>query len=147
MSKNKEKDVLSISGKELTSQNKEKEKRATELEIVNKELEKRADELDIANKELHFQNEEKEKREAELIIANKELVFQNEEKEKCAAELFIAKQALISQNKDKQIQSDVLQILNKELKAAEGNFRKLNKELEQKVIISREELEVKKKKD
>lgn len=57
----------------------------------NKEKEKRASELIIANQELIFQNQEKENRASELIIANKELVFQNDEKEKRAAELFIAK--------------------------------------------------------
>ena len=81
--------------------------------LQNKEKEKRAAELIIANKELVFKNEEKEKRAAELIIANKELVFQNEEKEKRTAELIIA---------------------NKELKNADNNVRKLNKDLEEKVM-------------
>ena len=95
--------------KELTFQNKEKEKRAAELVIANKELtfqnkekEKRAAELVIANKELAFQNEEKEKRAAELVIANKELAFQNEEKEKRANELLIANKELTFQNKEKE---------------------------------------------
>ena len=73
------------------------------------------------------------------------LHFQNEKNEKCAAELFIVNQALISQNKDKQIQAEALQILNTELKAAEGNCRKLNEELKQKAIISPEELQADKK--
>ena len=67
----------------------------------------------IANKELAFQNKEKEKRAAELIIANNELLFQNEEKEKRAGELII---------------------VNNELTKAEDDIRKLNEELEQKVI-------------
>jgi hypothetical protein len=63
-----------------------------ELSFQNKEKEKRADELIIANKELAFQNEEKEKRVAELIIAN-------EEKEKRAAELTIAKEQAEESNR------------------------------------------------
>ena len=44
-----------------------------ELAFQNKEKEKRASELLIANKELAFQNIEKEKRAAELLLANNEL--------------------------------------------------------------------------
>lgn len=120
-------DELSIANKEIAFQHQEKEDRAAELIIANKELifqneekEQRAAELAIANKELAFQNTEKENRAAELIIANKELAFQNEEKEKRAQELIVA---------------------NRELKNAEDDIRKLNEELEQKVIDRTAELE------
>jgi light-regulated signal transduction histidine kinase (bacteriophytochrome) len=123
----KEIDELSIANREIAFQHQEKEDRAAELIIANKELifqnkekERRAAELVIANKELAFQNTEKEHRAAELIIANKELAFQNEEKEKRAQELIIA---------------------NRELKNAEDDIRKLNEELEQKVIDRTAELE------
>ncbi|MEP6803925.1 MAG: ATP-binding protein, partial [Flavobacterium sp.] len=69
-----------IANKELTFQNKEKEKRAVELLIANMELE--------------YQNNEKEDRAAELLIANAELTFQNNEKEKRAAELILANKEL-----------------------------------------------------
>ncbi len=139
---------LSIANKELVFQNNEKEKRSAELIIANKELafqneekEKRAAELFIANKELVFQNEEKEKRAAELIIANKELVFQNEEKEKRAAELIIANKELAFQNEEKEKRAEELIIANRELKHAEDDIRKLNDELEQKVIERTAQLE------
>ena len=139
---------LSIANKELVFQNNEKEKRAAELSIANKELifqneekEKRAAELIIANKELAFQNEEKEKRAAELFIANKELVFQNEEKEKRAAELIIANKELAFQNEEKEKRAEELIIANRELKHAEDDIRKLNDELEQKVIERTAQLE------
>jgi light-regulated signal transduction histidine kinase (bacteriophytochrome) len=127
MAKQKNSDELNTANKKIEFQSTEKKKRAAELIIANKELifqnaekEKRAAELVIANKELAFQNAEKEKRAAELIIANKELVFQNEEKEKRAAELIIT---------------------NRELRQAEDDIRKLNDELEQKVIKRTAELE------
>jgi PAS domain S-box-containing protein len=130
-----------VAKKELSFQNEEKEKRAAELIIANKELafqneekEKRAAELAIANKELLFQNEEKEKRATELIIANKELIFQNKEKEKRAAELIIANKELIFQNEEKEKRAAELFIVNNDLKKAEDDIRKLNEELEQKVI-------------
>jgi light-regulated signal transduction histidine kinase (bacteriophytochrome) len=139
---------LVIADKELIFQHKEKEKRATELLIANKELvfqnkekEKRAAELVIANKELVFQNGEKEKRAAELVIANKELVFQNKEKEKRAAELVIANEELIFQNNEKEKRAKELITANTELKGAEENIRKLNDELENKVIVRTAQLE------
>jgi light-regulated signal transduction histidine kinase (bacteriophytochrome) len=139
---------LVIADKELVFQHKEKEKRATELLIANKELvfqnkekEKRAAELVIANKELVFQNGEKEKRAAELVIANKELVFQNKEKEKRAAELVIANEELIFQNNEKEKRAKELITANTELKEAEENIRKLNDELENKVIVRTAQLE------
>jgi len=139
---------LVIANKELAFQNEEKEKRAAELVIANKELtfqneekEKRAAELVIANKELAFQNEEKEKRAAELVIANRELTFQNEEKEKRAAELVIAKKELTFQNEEKEKRAAELLIAINELKEAEINIRKLNEELEQKVIERTVQLE------
>jgi len=94
---------------ELISQNKQKEKLASNLVIADIELAyqdrektKRSNELVIANKELLFQNEEKEKRAGELIIANKELLFQESEKGKRAKEnkdlaAFSSKQTLASQ--------------------------------------------------
>ena len=139
---------LIIANKELAFQNEEKEKRAAELIIANKELafqneekEKRAAELIIANKELVFQNKEKEKRAKELIIANKELAFQNKEKEKRAAELIIANKELAFQNEEKEKRAEELIIANKELKQAEADIRKLNDELEQKVIERTSQLE------
>ena len=132
----------------MAFQNEEKEKRAAELIIANEELafqndekEKRAEELIIANKELVFQNGEKEKRAAELIIANKELAFQNEEKEKRAAELIIANKELAFQNEEKEKRAAELINVNIELKIAEGDIRKLNEQLEQKVIKRTEELQ------
>jgi len=139
---------LIIANKELIFQNEEKESRAAELIIANKELafqneekEHRAAELIIANKELAFQNEEKEHRAAELIIANKELAFQNEEKENRAAELAIANIELAFQNKEKEKRAEELFIANQELKQAEDDIRKLNDELEQKVIERTAQLE------
>lgn len=112
-----------------------------ELVFKNKEKEKRIAELVMANEELAFQNEEKEKRAAELIIANRELVFQHQEKEKRAAELVIANDELIFQNEEKEKRVAELVIANKELKKAEDDIRKLNEELEQKVIRRTRELE------
>jgi signal transduction histidine kinase len=146
--KEKRAQELVIANKELAFQNKEKEKRAAELVIANKELafqneekEKRAAELVIANQELAFQNEVKEKRAAELVIANKELAFQNEEKEKRAAELVIANKELAFQNEEKEKRAAELVIANRELKHAEDDIRKLNDELEQKVIERTAQLE------
>jgi signal transduction histidine kinase len=139
---------LVIANKELVFQNEEKENRAAELAIANKELafqntekEKRAAELIVANKELIFQNEEKENRAAELVIANKELAFQNTEKENRAAELIIANKELAFQNEEKEKRAQELSIANRELKNAEDDIRKLNEELEQKVIERTAELE------
>ena len=139
---------LIIANKELVFQNAEKESRAAELIVANKELvfqneekEKRAAELIIANKELAFQNEEKEKRANELIIANKELAFQNEEKENRAAELVIANKELAFQNKEKEKRAEELITANRELKNAEEDIRKLNDELEQKVVERTAQLE------
>jgi PAS domain S-box-containing protein len=139
---------LVIANEELAFQNNEKEKRAEELSIANIELayqndekEKRAAELVIANKELAFQNDEKEKRAAELVIANKELAFQNKEKEKRAAELIIANKELAFQNDEKEKRAAELIIANRELKQAEDAIRKLNEELEQKVIERTSQLE------
>ena len=139
---------LIIANEELAFQHEEKEKRAAELVIANEELvfqnkekEKRAAELVIANEELIFQNEEKEKRAAELVIANKELVFQNKEKEKRAAELVIANEELVFQNIEKEKRAAELIITNQELKQAEDDIRKLNDELENKVIERTAQLE------
>jgi signal transduction histidine kinase len=139
---------LIIANKELAFQNEEKENRAAELIIANKELafqnkekEKRAEELIIANRELAFQNKEKEKRAEELIIANRELAFQNKEKEKRAEELIIANRELAFQNKEKEKRAKELIIANRELKKAEDDIRKLNDELEQKVIERTAQLE------
>ena len=147
---------LIIANRELVFQNEEREKRAAELAITNRELifqieekEKRAAELAIANRELSFQNEEKEKRAAELAIANRELVFQNEEKEKRAAELVTANKELVFQNNEKAKRAAELAIANKELLEAkesirrlnEEDFRRLNRELEQKVLERTAQLE------
>ena len=125
---NKEKEKcaaeLILALNELAFQNKEKEMKAEALILANFELafqnrqkEKRAAELVIANKELAFQNEEKEKRAAELILANKELAFQNKEKEKRAAELIIANKELAFQNEEKEKRAAELVIANQELDA------------------------------
>ena len=134
-------DELIIANKALAFQNAEKVKREAELIIAKKELDyqnsekkDRAAELIVANKELVFQNEEKERRAAELIIANKELVFQNEEKERRAAELIIANKELAFQNSEKEKRAKELVTANKGLEKAKDNIRKLNDELEQKVI-------------
>jgi light-regulated signal transduction histidine kinase (bacteriophytochrome) len=141
-------DQLVMADPKLTFQNGEKENRAAELIIANKEMvfqneekEKRAAELIIANKELAFQNEEKEKRAQELVIANKELAFQNEEKEKRAQELAIANKELAFQNKEKEKRAHELIAANNELKKAQDDIRKLNDELEQKVIDRTAQLE------
>jgi signal transduction histidine kinase len=141
-------DELSIANKEIAFQHQEKEDRAAELIIANNELlyqneekENLAAELIIANKELIFQNEEKEQRAAELVIANKELAFQNTEKEHRAAELIIANKELAFQNEEKEKRAQELIIANRELKNAEDDIRKLNEELEQKVIERTAELE------
>ncbi|WP_342328536.1 ATP-binding protein [Pedobacter sp. FW305-3-2-15-E-R2A2] len=146
--KKNDSDELIIANREIAFQNKEKEDWAAELAIANKELifqnaekENRAAELAIANKELAFQNEEKEKLAAELVIANKELIFQNEEKENRAAELVIANKELAFQNEEKEKRAEELIIANKELKNAEDDIRKLNDELEQKVIQRTAQLE------
>ena len=60
--------ALSIANQKLTSQNEEREKRATALIVTTLEL--------------AFHNRKKNKRAEELLNANKELAFQNEEKEK-----------------------------------------------------------------
>lgn len=146
--KKNDSDELIIANREIVLQNKEIESRAAELIIANKELlfqneekENRAAELVIANKELAFQNEEKENRAAELIIANKELAFQNEEKENRAAELIIANKELAFQNEEKEKRAEELSIANRELKNAQDDIRKLNDELEQKVIERTAQLE------
>ena len=120
-------DELSIANKEIAFQHQEKENRAAELII--------------ANKELIYQNEEKERRAAELVIANEELIFQNKEKEQRAAELVIANKELAFQNIEKEKRAQELIVANRELKIAEDNIRKLNEELEQKVIERTAELE------
>lgn len=120
-------DELSIANKEIAFQHQEKEDRAAELII--------------ANKELLYQNEEKERRAAELVIANEELIFQNKEKEQRAAELVIANKELAFQNIEKEKRAQELIVANRELKIAEDNIRKLNEELEQKVIERTAELE------
>ncbi|SHG03493.1 sensor histidine kinase [Pedobacter caeni] len=146
--KKNDSDELIMANREIAFQHQEKENRAAELLIANKELvfqneekENRAAELVIANKELLFQNEEKEKRAEELIIANKELAFQNAEKEKRAEELVIANKELAFQNTEKEKRAEELIIANKELKKAEDDIRKLNDELEQKVIERTAQLE------
>ncbi|MFD2145757.1 sensor histidine kinase [Mucilaginibacter antarcticus] len=139
---------LIVANRELAFQNQEKENRAAELIIANRELafqneekENRAAELVIANKELAFQNLEKENLAAELVTANKELAFQNEEKEKRAAELVIANKELAFQNEEKEKRAQELIVANNELKKAEDDIRKLNDELEQKVIDRTAQLE------
>ena len=139
---------LTIANKELAFQNDEKEKRAAELIVANAELafqnnekEKRAAELTVANTELAFQNDEKEKRAAELIIANEELAFQNKEKEKRAAELIIANNELAFQNEEKAKRALELIAAYNELKIAEDDIRKLNEDLEEKVIERTEQLQ------
>ena len=120
---------------------------AASSEIDRQQL---AAELIITNRELVFQNEEKEKLAAELVIANRELTYQNEEKEKRAAELVIANRELVFQNEEKEKRAAELAIANKELLEAkesirrlnEEDFRRLNKELEQKVLERTAQLEI-----
>lgn len=126
----------------------EKENLIAELVIANKERvfqneekENPAAELIIANRELLFQNKEKEQRAAELVIANEELAFQNQEKENRAAELIIANKELAFQNEEKEKRAGELIIANRELKKAEDDIRKLNDELERKVIERTAQLE------
>ncbi|MEJ5996393.1 ATP-binding protein [Pedobacter sp. Du54] len=125
--KSNDSDELIIANKALAFQNAEKVKREAELSI--------------ANKELDFQNSEKAHLAAELIIANKELIFQNEEKERRAAELIIANKELAYQNKEKEKRAKELIIANNDLKKAQDDIRKLNNELEQKVIERTSQLE------
>jgi PAS domain S-box-containing protein len=113
---------LVLANENLISQNREKEKLASnlvnadiELLFQNNEKEKRANELVIANKELLFQNDEKEKRANELVVANNELLFQNDEKEKLANELVIANKELLFQNDEKEKRANELVIANREL--------------------------------
>ena len=123
----------------------EKEKTEKRLSQLNTDIEakviKRTKRLNEVNKELAFQYAEKEKRAAELNIANKELIFQNEEKEKRAAELLIANEELIFQHAEKEKRASELINANRELKKAESDIRKLNEELEQKVIKRTSQLE------
>jgi len=128
--KEKRASELIIANKELNFQNNEKEKRASELIIANKELnfqnnekEKRASELVVANIELNFQNNEKEKRASELVVANKELIFQNDEKEKRASELVVANIELNFQYDEKEKRASELKIANIEL-----SFQNIEKE-------------------
>lgn len=93
----------------ISLENLEKAKRASQLILANLEIkflseekEKCAADLVAANIELVYQNNEKSKRAAELSIANKELLFQNEEKEKRATELMRANQELLFQNREKE---------------------------------------------
>ena len=99
------KNLLGISYTDITPQNIEKGKRATELNIANIELEnqsrekgKRADELKIANIELVFQKEEKAKRAAESVISKITFAQQSEENEKLSEELIIANLAVALQS-------------------------------------------------
>lgn len=117
-------------------QNKEKEKRANELNIANVELEfqslekeKRAAELIIANVELASQKEIKNKRAAELIIANVELAFQKAEKRKRAAELVIANVELAFQKEEKGKRASELIIANIEVALQSQEKEKLASEL------------------
>ncbi len=130
-----------IVNQEIVFLKEEKERRATELKLAYNEIAfhieergKRAAELAVANLELKFQNEEKEKRAEELLIANQELAFQNCEKEKRAKELLIANQELAFQNSEKEKRAEELSIAISELQKAEADVRKLNAELEKKVI-------------
>jgi len=114
--------ALATANSELAFQNKEKDKRAAELDIANSELAfqnkekgKRAAELATANAELAFQNKEKDKRAVELATANTELAFQNAEKGKRSAELAIANAELAFQNAEKGKRAAELAIANAEL--------------------------------
>jgi len=115
---------LAQANRELSFQNKEREKRAVELMVANEELvfqndekAKRAAELILANVELVFQNKEKGKRADELVIANEALALQNTDKEKLASELIIANAELVFQNHEKEKRAAELQVMNTELEA------------------------------
>jgi PAS domain S-box-containing protein len=92
------------------------------------ERKKIEEQLKLINMVLSSENEEKEKRGQELVIANQELAYQNEEKEKRSEELIIANNGLRKAEED-------IRILNRE------DIRKLNEELEQKVLQRTEQLE------
>lgn len=125
--KKNDSDELIIANKALAFQNEEKVKREAELAI--------------ANKELDYQNAEKKDRAAELLKANQELILLNEEKERRAAELIIANKELIFQNKEKEKRAKELITANKGLEKAKDDIRKLNDELEQKVVQRTSQLE------
>jgi PAS domain S-box-containing protein len=105
-----------------------------EIAFLNQEKQKRVKELKDAYKEIAFQIEERGSRATELAIANVELIFQNKEKERRAAELIIANKELVFQNKQKEKRAKELAVANNKLQKAEANVRKLNADLEQKVI-------------
>lgn len=95
----------------------------------------------VPNDEIAFKHRKKEDLVAELVLANKELVFQNEQKEFRAAELIIANKELAFQNEEKEKRAQELITANNELKKAEDAIRKLNEDLEQKVLDRTADLE------
>ena len=107
---------------------------SNKITFLNKKKEKHVTELEVAYKEIAFQIEERGNRAAELATANIELIFQNEEKEKRAAELIIANKELIYQNREKEKRTKELAIASCDLLKAESDIRKLNAELEKKVM-------------
>ncbi|MBC7757760.1 MAG: hypothetical protein H7069_02800, partial [Phormidesmis sp. FL-bin-119] len=90
--------------------------------------------LNNADKEIAFLNQEKDSRATELTDAYKEIAYQIEERGERAAELAIENIDLIFQNQEKEKRTAELLIDNRELQKADAVVRKLNSELEKKVI-------------
>ena len=90
--------------------------------------------LKNADKEIAFLNQEKDSRATKLTDAYKEIAYQIEERGERAAELAIENIDLVYQNQENEKRTAELLIDNRELQKADAVVRKLNSELEKKVI-------------